>query len=297
MTVRLTDSQARDLRAALADPAAGEPLGLPGDGHTSLCRVRVGDVDVIIKRHLDPARHRQELRAYREWVPALGRHTPALLAAHDAPPALAMTAVRGHALSEATLTTAQRADAHHQAGTLIRALHEATPARTDLDLPARLAERGQRWLSLAGGILDTTAQQRIRHHLRELADLGPLAAVPCHLDLTPRNLLRADDGTVHLLDYEHARYDLAARDLVRLATRTWPAHPDLRDAFLDSHGPLTELDHRVIEHCSHLDTLTRSARAAGLSPPTDTTETATSDVPDHIDGSAPRNPQEDADPT
>jgi len=43
-------------------------------------------------------------------------------------------------------------------------------------------------------------------------------------------------GTVHIIDFEHARYDLAARDLVRLADRIWRDRPDLEDAFLARYG-------------------------------------------------------------
>src|SRR5439155_24912796 len=92
-------------------------------------------------------------------------------------------------------------------------------------------------------------------------------AVPCHLDFPPRNLLRAPEGAVAVIDFEHARYDLAARDLVRLASRIWPNRPDLEDAFLATYGPLTELDRQVIEHCTHLDRLTAAVRATGCSLP------------------------------
>jgi hypothetical protein len=77
--------------------------------------------------------------------------------------------------------------------------------------------------------------------------------------------VRDVSGTVRLIDYEHARYDLAARDLVRLATRVWPSRPDLKDAFVSSYGTLDDLDLEVIEHASYLDVLTATARAHGRS--------------------------------
>jgi thiamine kinase-like enzyme len=80
-------------------------------------------------------------------------------------------------------------------------------------------------LALAADLLDRRQQAQVRAHLHALADLGPLPTTSCHLDFTPGNLLRDDDGQVNLIDFEHARRDLPARDLVRLATRVWPARP------------------------------------------------------------------------
>jgi len=86
---------------------------------------------------------------------------------------------------------------------------------------------------------------------------------PCRATSTSRHatLVRGDDGTMRLIDYEHARYDLAARDLVGLATRVWPRRPDLKESFLFfTYGELDDLDLAVIEH---VDALTARVRAAG----------------------------------
>ncbi|MFD6771075.1 phosphotransferase family protein [Micromonospora chalcea] len=79
---------------------------------------------------------------------------------------------------------------------------------------------------------------------------------PCHLDFMPRNMIHGDDGILRLIEFEHSRYDLPARDLVRLATRIWPHRPDLRDSFLHEYGHPSALDREVLEHCAHLDALT-----------------------------------------
>jgi hypothetical protein len=50
----------------------------------------------------------------------------------------------------------------------------------------------------------------------------------------------------------------------RQPTSAPAGHPHLRDAFLAGYGPLTNLDWAVIEHCRHLNTLARIARAHGL---------------------------------
>lgn len=92
--------------------------------------------------------------------------------------------------------------------------------------------------------------------MRTLRNLVPLPAVPCHLDFMPRNLIHGDDGIIRLIDFGRSRYDLAARDLVRLAARIWPLHPDLRRSFVDEYGQLSRVDHNVLEYCAHLDALT-----------------------------------------
>lgn len=137
-------------------------------------------------------------------------------------------------------------------------------------MTAWLADRGEQWLKLAEPVLPARERADIRAHLRDLAALGSLPAVPCHLDFTPRNLLRDPQGTVRVIDFEHARYDLAARDLVRLADRIWRDRPDLEDAFRTHYGALSEMDRQVIEHCTHLDALTSAVRATGRALPVGT---------------------------
>lgn len=119
----------------------------------------------------------------------------------------------------------------------------------------------------AKDVLPADQRAEIREHLQALKQLGPIPAVPCHLDYTPRNLLATTTADVAVIDFEHSRYDLAARDLVRLATRVWANRPDLERAFLHGYGPLSNLDRHIIEHCSYLDTLTAAVRAAGGAAP------------------------------
>jgi Ser/Thr protein kinase RdoA (MazF antagonist) len=250
----------------LLDPDA-QPAAIHG-GHngTTVLRATTRVGEVIVKPHRGPDRHRQEIHAYQHWTPALHDHAPELLAATDDPPAIIITALTGQPLAEACLPPEQEAHVYRQAGELLHALHHATPPRTEPDMTAWLAERGERWLALAEDILPATRRAKIRAHLHALAGLAPIPAVPCHLDYTPRNLLVSPTGAVTVIDYEHTRYDLAARDLVRLDARTWTNRPDLEAAFLDGYGPLSDTDRQVITHCSHLDTLTAAVRAVGRAP-------------------------------
>lgn len=265
----------------LVDPHA-RPVALhTGHNGTAVLRAATHAGHVIVKCHRGHDRHRQEIHAYQHWTPALGTSAPKLIAVSDEPPSVVVTALPGRPLAETNLDPQREIHAHRQAGTLLRLLHNASPPRTEPDITAWLAERGDYWLALAKELLSEQRRTEIRAHLRDLATLGPLPAVPCHLDFTPRNLLCTTNSekesadchphdasstspgvAVALIDFEHARFDLAARDLVRLATRTWPNRPDLEEAFISTYGNLTDLDRKVIEHCSHLDALTATVREA-----------------------------------
>ena len=217
--------------------------------------------EVIVKLHHRPERHQQELHAYQHWVSALGDRAPRLLAATDDPPTLVITALPGRLLSDGGLDQDAERDAHHRAGALLRDLHAAGPPRRLPDMTAWLYERGMAWLDATRDIIPARRRVEMAEHMEALRKLGSIPAVPCHLDFTPGNLLR--DGDLRLIDFEHARYDLAARDLVRLTTRTWTGRPDLEEAFRSTYGSLTDIDRQVIDHCRHLDDLTRIARDSG----------------------------------
>ncbi|MFI7598264.1 aminoglycoside phosphotransferase family protein [Actinoplanes sp. NPDC049681] len=272
-----------DLCRRLLDPDA-KPRSLhAGHNGTVVLRAVTAVGEVIVKVHRGSDRHRQEVHAYRHWAPALSDLVPRLLAYSDDPPAIVISALAGRPLAVSHLTPGLEAEAYRQSGELLQRLHTAGPPSTEPNLPCWLAERGEYWLALAETLLPATRRAEIRAHLHALANLGPIPAVPCHLDYTPRNLLCATPDTptacagtqqhrmgggnptsisIGAIDFEHARYDLAARDLVRLATRTWIRRPDLEHAFLMGYGPLDDIDRQVIEHCSHLDALTNVVRSA-----------------------------------
>lgn len=262
-----TAHQLLDLCRRHFDPHAEPVAQHAGHEQTTVLRAATRHGEVIVKMHRDRERHDRERNAYVHWAPQLAKRAPRLLAEIDDPPAVIVTALPGTPVAELTLPPSAERDVFSQAGTILAAWHAAQPPRDAPDMTAWLADRGEHWLRLAEPILPAAERAEIRTHLRELAELGPLPAVPCHLDFTPRNLVRATDGTVYVIDFEHARYDLAARDLVRLVSRIWHDRPDLEDAFLASYGPLSDLDRQVIEHGTHLDNLTAGVRTTGRALP------------------------------
>lgn len=259
-----------DLCRGHIDPHAQPVTQHAGHDQTSVLRAATQVGEIIIKIHRSRERHDRERDAYHRWVPALGEHAPRLLAEIDAPPAVIVTALAGSPVAELALSPEIERSVYGRAGALLAAWHGAEPPRDTPDITAWLASRGEQWLHLAEPILSAQKRSDIRAHLRDLASLGPLPAVPCHLDFTPRNLLYDARGMVGVIDFEHARYDLAARDLVRLSDRVWRARPDLEEAFLTRYGHLSDLDRQIIKHCTHLDTLTVAVRATGRSLPVGT---------------------------
>lgn len=249
------------------DPRAEPVTAHAGHDQNSVLRAATREGEVIVKIHRSRERHERERDAYHRWVPAMGERAPRLLAEIDDPPAIIVTALPGSPVAESALPPETEREVFGHAGALLAIWHRAGQPRQTPDMTAWLVARGEQWLELAETILPATRLADIRAHLRALAALGPLPAVPCHLDFTPRNLLYHAERGVGVIDFEHARYDLAARDLVRLADRVWRDRPDLENAFLTRYGPLSELDQQVIEHCTHLDALTAAVRATGRTLP------------------------------
>jgi Ser/Thr protein kinase RdoA (MazF antagonist) len=250
------------------DPAA-EPTAVhstPSGG--KVLRVNTQRGAVIVKLHRSQERHQRELHAYRHWTTALGDRAPRLLVDHPDPPMMIVNALPGTTADLLHLSRAQQRDMHTQAGRLLNSLHAAEPPRPNTDIAPWLRDRGEQRLLLAASILPAAQRDETRSHLRALAELGPLPTVPCHLDFTPRNLLRDEHGVIRVIDFEHTRHDLAARDLVRLADRIWKGHPDLQEAFLDGYGPLSDVDREIIEHAAYLDHLTLAVplNTGGMAP-------------------------------
>jgi Ser/Thr protein kinase RdoA (MazF antagonist) len=235
------------------------------DGHRSTVVVRAHSAirgDVIIKIHIDSERHERELAAYRAWVPTLGDHAPTLLGALTTPPTVCITAMPGVPLAHAALSGSEERQVYTEAGRLLALYHRAAPARIDYSRPVWLAQRGRHWLAAAGNLIDDHTKAQAHADIEALANLPVHTVVPCHLDFTPGNLLVSSAGTVSVIDFERSRYDIAARDLVRLASRVWPSRPDLEHAFLDGYGPLSELDRELIDRYAVIDRISAIAASA-----------------------------------
>jgi Phosphotransferase enzyme family len=212
--------------------------------------------EFVVKQHLNRPLHEREVHAYRCWTRALGASTPRLVAVDD-PAMIIVTSALPGGPGSGDLTPF----VHRQAGALLRRFHDAEPPCALTWFRDWLRKRAGHWTSRAAMLLSAADARIIDSHLAALSRMGVPTGGPCHLDFQPRNWLIGRSGDVSLIDFEHARIDLPARDLVRLRFRIWAGRPDLRDAFLDGYGrPLTHAEDQLIWHLGALDALTALAR-------------------------------------
>ena len=205
--------------------------------------------EFVAKQHLNRTLHDREVYAYRHWTTALGPSAPVLAAVDEAAMIIATSVVPGVSPDPGDLTP----DAYRQAGVLLRRFHEAEPPAILPWYRDWLRERAAHWASRAAPLLTPDDSAVIRDHLAAIGQPGILSGRPCHLDFQPRNWLIGRPGDVSIVDFEHARIDLPARDLVRLRFRTWLRRPELRDAFLNGYGrPLSPAEDRLTWHLGAL---------------------------------------------
>ncbi|MGI8311718.1 phosphotransferase [Saccharopolyspora hattusasensis] len=225
----------------------------------TVVRMAGNGTSLIGKIHRSRTHHEHEVRAYRDWTSHLADATPELLAGNPDLPGIVITAVPGQPLDELDLSPAAEHTAYHHAGRILRALHQIPVAGTATAITSYLAARAEHWISCVTGHLTADEVQLIRDHMRQLTRLTTARVAACHLDFQPRNLLWHPEHDLRLIDFEHARIDLAARDLIRLATRHLPDRPDLHTAFFTGYGPLSTSDRAVLTHCTALEAATTLA--------------------------------------
>jgi Ser/Thr protein kinase RdoA (MazF antagonist) len=212
--------------------------------------------EFIVKQHDTRSKHDREVHAYWHWTASLGPSAPRLIAADSAAMTIVITRLPGQPCAgdpEAAI--------NHQAGALLRRFHDTEPARRLPWFPSWLDDRVRYWSSQAENLLPAEDAAVVDSHIAALRTLGVPDGLPCHLDFQPRNWLVDESGNLSVIDFEHARTDLPARDLVRLRFRVWPSRPDLHDAFFNGYGRrLTDAEDELVWHLGALDALTALAR-------------------------------------
>ena len=191
-----------------------------------------------LKHHKQPRKFRQEAYAYRAWTPHLNA-TPDLVATHEGPNALLLSAVPGVLAQDAALSDAQGRAAYRRAGAFLRRLHDLPFDDTDaLPLADAMTKRGEAWIARATGTLEPPVIDWVWAQLAEAAEVvgeRGWTRVPCHRDYTARNWL-VDSGDFYVIDFEHARPDLWFADIERLWSGVWQRRPDLMAAFFGGYG-------------------------------------------------------------
>lgn len=169
-----------------------------------------------------PSAWRSEVRALRTWAPALGTHAPTLRAADSALRSLLTRALPGRP------PTIDDATVGHRAGALLRRLHGCQPPRTRARLRSLPAVRHlERMLALHHDLFTSQEVTYVRSQTARLPQVDPAEVVPCHGDYYVHNWLVDASGTVRMIDFGAARWDVPVEDLVELSFRGWWQRPDL----------------------------------------------------------------------
>lgn len=192
----------------------------------------------------------QERHAYEHWFSQLPA-TPTLLGAHAKPPhALLLSWEPGRPLEidrdcESMIT--KRQGCFRRAGAWLRRLHELPFTDADpLPLGNAHQQRAANWLRRGREMIDPAWQGRIDRAHQRLAELDGERRVPCHRDFSPRNWLLADDGTLTIIDGEHARPDWWLADCERLIQGAFQRDPLLATAFWDGYGRQPDARERAL---------------------------------------------------
>ncbi|RZS43315.1 hypothetical protein EV193_102294 [Herbihabitans rhizosphaerae] len=197
----------------------------------------------------------QETHAYRHWLFNLDGLAPSLVATDDELAALLVTAVPGRLALDVTDDAV-----HRQLGALARRLHDGAPPATDAGYLDRVAAGLDRWTAPARALLEPREIDFAHAVMADLRELGPVEVVPTHGDLTLRNAVLDDDGTLRLIDFARTELRVPAHDLARLRTRDLDQGTDLLDAVLDGYGrALTSTEWRLLDGLCAIDALSTVA--------------------------------------
>jgi hypothetical protein len=226
------------------------------DGHVTRIRDAHGR-EYVAKRHATVGKHNREVHAYQHWAPALGIRAPRLVATDPQTMTILLTALPGHPSHDGGDLPAH----HQQAGALLRLLHDAEPAQPLRGFQKWLTSRISWWHQQSAALLAAEDKHVIDQHLAALQALAVPSGGPGHFDFQPRNWLVDQAGTLRVIDFEHARIGLQARDFTRLHFRRWASRPRLREAFFDGYRRcLTAAEQQTVVNCGAIDALTALAR-------------------------------------
>lgn len=218
----------------------------------------------IVKAHAGRRTFQQEVHAYRAWAPAMAGEAPALLATHDAKPyGLLLQRLPGEPVGAGPGAEGAGPDAadlpgpvrhrcerelHRAAGAWLARWHAQEPPASDArPLSDAIASRCEAWSQRARAVLPARTIDEVARGIDQVrpALVGALR-VPCHRDFTPRNWLARLGAWVGVIDFEHARADVALVDALRLWCYLWPRRPDLREAFEEGYGRRFDQDDEAV---------------------------------------------------
>jgi tRNA A-37 threonylcarbamoyl transferase component Bud32 len=198
-----------------------------------------------VKIHQNQRFHQREVAALREWVPGLGGAGPRLVAADATLRAVVLTAVDGRPLHGMVLPSDEERRVFRAIGELTARIHASPlPAASPGTAPVVPHAKLERHLEGARPHLKPGDEEYVRSVVDSAVQLPAVEAVVTHGDLQLRNLLRAGDGALRVIDFERSEPQSAVRDLVRLLD-CFDGREDLYEAFFDGYGRRLTKDERA----------------------------------------------------
>lgn len=191
--------------------------------------------EVVVKVAATTDTFRRERAAYQRIAAEALACTPRLLASDEATRTLLLS--RSPGAPDVPATHPAAPELHAAAGRWLARFHRAAPLTHDpVPLSAAYRQRADRWARYARGVLDDADVGRVLSIVEgALPRLADRQRSPCHRDFSPRNWLAEQGRLTAVIDFGHARDDLAEIDFVRLASDVWTVRPGLRDAFLQAY--------------------------------------------------------------
>ncbi|MFE5513879.1 phosphotransferase [Streptomyces sp. NPDC056529] len=199
----------------------------------------------FVKIHQNDRFHGREVAALEGWVPGLGGAGPRLVAADAGLRAVVLTAVEGRPLHGAVLPPDEERRVFRAIGELAARIHASPlPPSSPGTAPVVPHAKLERHLEGARPHLRPGDEEYVRWVVDSAVRLPPAEAVVTHGDLQLRNLLRAGDGTLRVIDFERSEPQSAVRDLVRLLDH-FDGREDLHEAFFDGYGHRLTTDEKA----------------------------------------------------
>lgn len=199
----------------------------------------------FVKIHQNDRFHGREVAALREWVPGLGGAGPRLVAADAGLRAVVLTAVEGRPLHGMVLPPDEERQVFRTIGKLTARIHASPlPPSSPGTAPVVPHAKLERHLDGARPHLRPGDEKYVRWVVDSAVRLPPAEAVVTHGDLQLRNLLRAGDGALRVIDFERSEPQSAVRDLVRLLD-CFDGREDLYEAFFAGYGRRLTEDERA----------------------------------------------------
>jgi len=203
---------------------------------TVVLHLRTADGDRIVKAARGDALHhlRREADAFAGWVDVLARTGHAAHAEHiDLVAGVLIVGLLPGALVDGT-DAALAADVHHQAGGLLRRLHDSAQRADGGASESAITRKALWWLEQPHALGRRTVAV-LRDYLAA-APVVDLPLVPTHGDYQPRNWVIDDHGVVRVIDWGRFAFRPALSDFSRMSSNEWQASPDAERAFIAGYG-------------------------------------------------------------